>query len=1060
MHWGILQRYRMDRRTVMNGKNSGKAIDNMVMSVKKILLAPTPTVCHTAPIVQADGGSYQSEADLERELIDQLVDEGYEFVESINDEKSLVANLRACLEELNNLTFNDDEWDRFMQQCIKKRDSILDKTRLLQEERIVEFEFDDGHHVNIRLVDFYNPLRNKLQVIHQYRADYGKHANRYDVTILRNGFPTVQIELKRRGVPLREAFNQIERYQADSFGDGIGLFDCVQLFVISNGTNTRYYSNSVRLDKVSGSRSKRAGSYKMTNSWSDEKNKPINDLSAFAATFLSPDTLNMILARYCCLRSDGRFFVLRPYQIAAVEKGLSRVRAAVAADKWNGKVPLGGYFWHTTGSGKTLTAFKFSQLLAELCDGIDKVIHIVDRKDLDYQTIREFNRWKDGSVNATRSTAQLAKQLESDSADNRVIVTTIQKFNAYLKSHKTNDDVFDKKYVFTFDECHRSQFGSMHKAIKKSFKKNIMFGFTGTPIMSDNAMSTGDPTMRTTEALFGKCLHRYTVSNAIDDGNVLPFRVDYLSTMSESDDSKRNGEKVRAIDTASALEAPERIEKNSKYILDRFDQKTMHGRKIVSSNGMSFRNGFNAMLACQSISMARKYYERIGKLLDEADRKLNVAIIYSCSPNSGFDDGGFIADDDFDVSRLSESDRDFLQSAIDDYNERFKTTFSIDGDGFDNYYKDVSKRMRGESDNGSFMPNSECIDLLIVVNMFLTGFDSHILNTMFIDKKLRMHGLVQTFSRTNRVFNDLKSYGNICLFQTTEADVNAAFSLYGDDEASGKVLLKPYREYLDDYLDSASKLLSDFPIGERISGRSRKIEFLRLFSHILRTELILRSFDDFEKRSADERPLSDRQMQDYRSMYIEIHDEVGRREKSEEAPIADDIVFETELVKATDIDVDYILNLVEERREKGIDDKFIDSTVRQAKASSALHDKSDLIEAFLHRVETNGTGAVKNEWLMTLSDAMDEELNKIIADCKLDRDGTIALVADSLRNGTSITECGDGVSKLLGRVSRFGKAGSARSDRKQAATEALRAFCEKYTTVTSAYPIVIDSIES
>lgn len=1029
----------------------------------KVILAPTPTVCKTAPIVPADDGKYQSEAELEQELIDQLVSEGYELAEDVKDEESLLANLRVCLEELNDVSFNDGEWRRFLKEnIIGTCGDVLGKMKKLQE-KIVNFKFDDGKtEKNIRLVDYYNPLRNKLQVINQYRANAGSHANRYDVTILMNGFPAVQIELKRRGVPLREAFNQIERYLSDSFWSGAGLFDYLRIFVISNGTSTRYYSNSVRGDKVSGSRSKRAGSFKMTNRWSDAKNEQINNLSAFASSFLSPTTLKMILTRYCCLRSDGRFFVLRPYQIAAVEAGLRKVRAVMAAGKWDGKVPLGGYFWHATGSGKTLTAFVFSQILASLCDDVDKVIHIVDRKDLDYQTIREFNRWQEGSVNATRSTAQLARQLSSDSDSDRVIVTTIQKFNAYLRTGKQDKSVLGKTCVFTFDECHRSQFGAMHKLIKQSFKKSIMFGFTGTPIMRDNAMSTGDPTIRTTEDLFGKCLHRYTVSNAIDDGNVLPFRVDYINTMTESDDSKRSKEKVRAIDTASALESPKRIDGNSRYILDRFDQKTMHGKRIVSSNGMSSRNGFNAMLPCQSISMARKYYKRINELLEERGRKMNVAIIYSCSPNSGFDDGGFIADDDFDVSKLSESDRDFLQSAIEDYNKRFKTTFSIDGDGFDNYYKDVSKRMRGEYDNGSFLPASECIDLLIVVNMFLTGFDSPILNTMFIDKKLRMHGLVQTFSRTNRVFNDLKPYGNICLFQTTETDVNAAFALYGDDAASGKVLLKPYKDYLKDYLASAAKLKADFPVNAHIPGRAKKLEFLRLFSHILRTELILRSFDEFDERDESERPLSDREMQDYQGMYIDVHDEVGRRERSEEAPIADDIVFETELVKATDIDVDYIIKLVEDRREKGIDDKFIDSTLRQAKASSSLHDKSDLIKAFLERVEANGAGndanPVRHEWLTTLSNAMDKELGDIITEYSLDRGKTLQLVSEAFRNGTGISESGEGVAELLGRSSRFGKAGAERSGRKQGATDALRAFYDKYTTVTAAYPVVIDAI--
>ncbi len=1036
-------------------------------SGKKILLPSSPTVVSSAPAVERDDAGYQSESDMEKDLLHRLDAEGIKFEESINDEDSLIANMRLQLESLNGFSFTDDEWVRFVKECISTTPGdVLRKTKLMQQEHVVSFKTDDGECVNIRLVDDVNPMRNTLQVIHQYRAESGKRRNRYDVTILMNGIPSVQIELKRRGVPIREAFNQIDRYQSESFSSGMGLFDFVQIFVISNGTDTRYYPNTVRLDKTSNSRSRRNGSFKGTNHWSDSSNNIIKDITAFAETFLSPVSLKMILTRYCVLMKNGRFVVMRPYQICAVEKSLERVKAVINSGDWDKLA--GGFIWHATGSGKTLTAFKLSQVIADYCDGIDKMVFIVDRKDLDYQTTREFNKFQEGSVNATINTLTLARQLESDSVEDRIIVTTIQKYASYIKGKRLNRDVMGKRYAFVFDECHRSQCGTMHKLIEDKFKNSIMFGFTGTPIFTENAQSSGDPTRRTTEQLFGSLLHRYTVSNAIDDKNVLPFRFDFIGTIAEKPNGKKSSEKVQGIDTASVLNNPERIRNNSRYIINHFDQKTMRKKRIVSDNGMTARNGFSAMLACQSISMAKTYYTVLKQMCKNANKKLNIGIIYSDTPNKGYDDGSFIDDEDIDSSLMNKSDRDFMQMAIDDYNEMFATTYSLDGDGFDNYYKDVSRRLRGDGDNGSFMPQEETLDLLIVVNMFLTGFDAKLLNTMFLDKQLKQHGLIQAISRTNRTINDLKSYGNIISFQTTEDIVNDAFNTFGDERANGKVLLKPYEEYLQDYISKTQKLINDYPIDSPLVGERAKREFINLFSNILRLLNILESFDEFSSFAVSvDNPLNARMFQDYKGRYLDLHADMRQSSDGEKESIVDDVVFETELIKSIDINVDYILNLVEERRRKNgnLGDEFIDSTLRQVRASSALRDKCDLINEFLHRITNSvidqsvdeGNGEQERDaWLHTLSDSMDRELADIIESCYLDRNGTIALMSEAFSKHSGISDDGTGITKLLvGNFSRFGSGGDKKTEAKKRAYTALKAFYDKYGNVTSEYPISI-----
>lgn len=1041
-------------------------IDAVAAALDNTPLAPVPTVCRHAPKPKGDNTAYQTEAQMETSLIFQLELNGIRYEAGITNEEALIANFRSCIESFNDMSFTDSEWERFL-NLIKGYKGVQAKTCLFQDECVVAFKLDDGRDANIRLVDKYNPLRNKLQVINQYRAEGGKRRNRYDVTILMNGIPVLQIELKRRGVSIKEAFNQIERYQNESYGTDTGLFDFLQIFVISNGTNTRYYANTARLDKTGNRRTRRAGSFKQVNRWSDADNKPIDDIEAFAASFLSPTTLQMVLTRYCQLCVNGKFIVLRPYQICAIEECLKRITAMENADAWGGKINFSGYIWHATGSGKTLTTFRLVQIIAKHCPNIDKAILIVDRKDLDYQTICEFNKFSKDSVNATRNTKTLAKQLASDREEDKVIVTTIQKMDSYLKSSKHRDaEAIGKKVAILFDECHRSQFGSMHKLISDNFKRSIMFGFTGTPILAENAKSGGDPTRRTTEQLFGKCLHKYTVANAIDDGNVLPFRIDYIKTMEESEQSKRSNEKVRGIDTASALEAPKRIEKNSRYILSHFNQKTMRNRRLVSDDGLSYRNGFVAMLACQSISMAKRYYSVLKKLNGTGDYpKLKIGIIYSDAPNTGIDEAGFIDDEDLDASCLASSDRDFLQGALDDYNKMFATTYSLDGEGFDNYYKDISKRMRGEGNNGSLMPQDQCLDLLIVVNMFLTGFDSRILNTMFIDKPLRMHGLVQTFSRTNRIWNEIKNYGNIISFQTPEERVEEAFSLFGDDEANGKVLLKPYGEYLDEYIKNANELIDRYPIGGRLEGEQAKKDFISTFNAVMRTLNILVSFDEFVPfRYSFADPLTERSFQDYRGCYLDLRADMMRQAEADKEPIGNDIVFLTELVASTDVNVDYIIKCVEEHRASGKNDPdFVENIVRKARTSTALRDKSELIRKFLDRTcsaaasgEDGDDGeTVKLAWLKTLSAEMDAEFEKIVKGDKIDRAKTLSLLSRAFSERSGIPAGGTEIAGLITGVSRFGAGGDMRTEAKDRAYRDLNGFYEKYITVATEYPITI-----
>ncbi|BEH03206.1 type I restriction endonuclease subunit R [Brooklawnia propionicigenes] len=871
--------------------------------------------------------AYQSEATLERELIRLLESQAYEYL-PLTSETQLVVNLRAQLEELNHIRFSDAEWqDFFGNKIAGKNDGIIEKTTRIQEDYVQLLKRDDGSTKNITLLDKQNIHNNRLQVINQYEVDQGhpedpqsagsRYANRYDVTILVNGLPMVHIELKRRGVDIREAFNQIDRYQRDSFWAGSGLFEYVQLFVISNGTLTKYYSNTTRGQHIKegqkpGKARKTFNSFEFTSWWADAQNKPIQDLTSFAKTFFAKHTLLSILTRYCVLTADRMLLVMRPYQIVATERILQKISISTN-QRQLGTLAAGGYVWHTTGSGKTLTSFKTAQLASKL-PTVDKVLFVVDRKDLDYQTMREYDRFQKGAANSNTSTRMLKKQLEDPSA--RIIITTIQKLSTFIKANKGHA-ITSEHVVIVFDECHRSQFGDMHADITKAFKRYNLFGFTGTPIFSANASSGGRPQLKTTQQAFGEKLHTYTIVDAITDKNVLPFRIDYINTVKVGTVVDKQ---VPAIDTERALLAPARISEIVKYTLDHFDQKTKRSssyeHSVVTnvSEATRIRNqaeavrehkrvrGFNAIFATASIDAARRYYNHFRVQQDELppDRRLKIGLIYSYSANDASDDG-ILDDEAFDTDALTADARGFLEDAIQDYNDLFGTSYDTSADKFQNYYKDLSQRLKNRE-----------LELVIVVNMFLTGFDATTLNTLFVDKNLRAHGLIQAFSRTNRILNSVKTYGNIVTFRDLEDETNAALELFGNKDARGVVLLKPYGDYYGEYADKVGELLESFPLGQPIIGESAQKEFIRLFGQILRLENILTAFDEFTGSEL----LDPRQAQDYRSVYLDLYADFRKDEKADKEFINDDLVFEIELIKQVEINVDYILMLVAKYREQ------------------------------------------------------------------------------------------------------------------------------------------------
>lgn len=1005
--------------------------------------------------------AYQSEAALEAEFIRLLTEQGYEYL-PIHSEEDLVLNLRRQLEKLNNYVFSDSEWKQFFSECVaNKNEGIAEKTRKIQEDYVQVLHRDNGTTKNISLIDKKNVHNNSVQVINQYviGQDAGvKHDNRYDVTVFVNGLPLVHIELKRRGVAIREAFNQINRYQRDSFWAGSGLYEYVQIFVISNGTNTKYYSNSTRYNAIKDASSgkvkkeKTSNSFEFTSFWADANNRVIPDLIDFTKTFFAKHTILNILTKYCVFTSESMLMVMRPYQITATERILNRIEIANNYKKY-GSIAGGGYIWHTTGSGKTLTSFKTARLASNL-PYIDKVLFVVDRKDLDYQTMKEYDRFEKGAANSNTSTAVLKRQLEDDNC--RIIITTIQKLSTFVNKNKGHE-VYQKHIVIIFDECHRSQFGDMHTAIVKNFKKYHIFGFTGTPIFAANTGAVRNPKMFTTEQTFGDQLHTYTIVDAINDKNVLPFRVDYIKTMDVEPDI--DDKDVWDIDREKAFMAPERIELVTKYILEHFDQKTYRGDKSYAFNVLtnisevaSAKNGaveeikqkqrvsgFNSIFAVASVPMAKLYYAEFKRQM-EADptKKLRIATIYSYGANEEETDGILDEENPEDTSALDQSSRDFLEAAIRDYNEMFHTNYSTDGDKFQNYYKDVSLRMKNKE-----------LDLLIVVNMFLTGFDATTLNTLWVDKNLKMHGLIQAFSRTNRILNSIKTFGNIVCFRNLQRRVDDAISLFGDKNASGIVLLKSFKNYYYGYTDAKDvlhpgyadmieELTTKFPLSEpQIIGEQNQKNFIALFGAILRMRNLLLSFDEF----AGKEILSERDLQDYLGRYQDLRDEwKRRREDKQKEDITDDIVFEIELIKQIEINIDYILLLVKKYHDSHCEDKEVLIDIRKAMdASPELRSKKALIETFIAGI--NDVDDVLTEWRSFVVEQKEKELASIVAEENLKPEETRKFVENAFRDG-EIKTTGTDIDKLMPPVSRFG--GGNRAEKKQTIIDKLLAFFEKY----------------
>ena len=1005
--------------------------------------------------------AYQSEAALEAEFIRLLTEQGYEYL-PIHSEEDLVLNLRRQLEKLNNYVFSDSEWKQFFSDCVaNKNEGIAEKTRKIQEDYVQVLHRDNGTTKNISLIDKKNVHNNSVQVINQYviGQDAGvKHDNRYDVTVFVNGLPLVHIELKRRGVAIREAFNQINRYQRDSFWAGSGLYEYVQIFVISNGTNTKYYSNSTRYNAIKDASSgkvkkeKASNSFEFTSFWADANNRVIPDLIDFTKTFFAKHTILNILTKYCVFTSESMLMVMRPYQITATERILNRIEIANNYKKY-GSIAGGGYIWHTTGSGKTLTSFKTARLASNL-PYIDKVLFVVDRKDLDYQTMKEYDRFEKGAANSNTSTAVLKRQLEDDNC--RIIITTIQKLSTFVNKNKGHE-VYQKHIVIIFDECHRSQFGDMHTAIVKNFKKYHIFGFTGTPIFAANTGAVRNPKMFTTEQTFGDQLHTYTIVDAINDKNVLPFRVDYIKTMDVEPDV--DDKDVWDIDREKAFMAPERIELVTKYILEHFDQKTYRGDKSYAFNVLtnisevaSAKNGaveeikqkqrvsgFNSIFAVASVPMAKLYYAEFKRQM-EADptKKLRIATIYSYGANEEETDGILDEENPEDTSALDQSSRDFLEAAIRDYNEMFHTNYSTDGDKFQNYYKDVSLRMKNKE-----------LDMLIVINMFLTGFDATTLNTLWVDKNLKMHGLIQAFSRTNRILNSIKTFGNIVCFRNLQRRVDDAISLFGDKNASGIVLLKSFKNYYYGYTDAKDvlhpgyadmieELTTKFPLSEpQIIGEQNQKNFIALFGAILRMRNLLLSFDEF----AGKEILSERDLQDYLGRYQDLRDEwKRRREDKQKEDITDDIVFEIELIKQIEINIDYILRLVKKYHDSHCEDKEVLIDIRKAMdASPELRSKKALIETFIAGI--NDVDDVLTEWRSFVVEQKEKELASIVAEENLKPEETRKFVENAFRDG-EIKTTGTDIDKLMPPVSRFG--GGNRAEKKQTIIDKLLAFFEKY----------------
>jgi type I restriction enzyme R subunit len=999
--------------------------------------------------------NYQTEAQLEKIFIEQLQNQAYDYL-TLTTEEDLISNLKSQLEKLNNIKFSETEWKNFFSKELSNPNkNIVEKTEMIQEgDTKLILARDNGDFKNITLLDKKNIHNNTLQVINQYSTEEGQRSNRYDVTILVNGLPLVHIELKKRGVAIQEAFNQINRYSRESFWSSSGLFEYIQIFVISNGTHTKYYSNTTRISHIretnDGSRrhgKRTSNSYEFTSWWADATNRPIADLMDFAKTFFAKHTILNILSKYCVFTSDKLLLVMRPYQIVATERILNKIQVSTNYKKL-GTVDAGGYIWHTTGSGKTLTSFKTAQLASRL-EGVEKVVFIVDRKDLDYQTMREYDKFEQGAANSNTSTNILKKQLEDSNA--RIIITTIQKLDRFI-GRNSEHAIFEGHVVLIFDECHRSQFGEMHSSITKAFKNYHLFGFTGTPIFATNASAGGRPDFKTTVQAFGcalhgsncpggthqSALHTYTIVDAIADKNVLPFKVDYISTFREAENIE--DELINNIDREAVLASPERIKNIVEYIRTHFDQKTKRNSHYKFNEKRLA--GFNSIFAVSSIDTAKKYYIEFKKQLFDlpSDKQLKIATIFSFGVNDE-DLDGMIDENSENTEGLNLSDRDFLENAIKDYNAIFNTSFDTSSDKFQNYYKDVSERVKNRE-----------IDLLIVVNMFLTGFDATTLNTLWVDKNLRLHGLLQAYSRTNRILNSIKTFGNIVCFRNLEKATNESISLFGDKEASGVVLLKSYRDYYYGYQDNGKEFLGyvnliaelqkQFPVGERIISEQAQKDFVKLYSTILKARNILTTFDEFIGNEI----LTERDVQDYHSLYIDIYNEYRKVEDSEMENVNDDIVFEMELIKQVDINIDYIIGLIQKYHENHIKNKEILIDIEKVVDSSVeLRNKKDLINQFIESLNVNTV--IDRDWQTFVDGKKKEELEKIIKDEKLDYEATYTYINNAFRNGV-ITTTGTSISRILPPVSRFDPSQN-RSQIREKVIQKLTKFFERFFNISN-----------
>jgi type I restriction enzyme R subunit len=1001
--------------------------------------------------------SYQSEDALERELIQDLVNQGYEHLPTLNNPAALLANVRVQLQVLNHVQFTEDEWQRFVETYLDKpSDSIVDKTRKIHDDHIHDFVFDDGHIQNIYLVDKTKLARNKLQVIQQFEQT-GSYANRYDVTILVNGLPLVHIELKKRGVAIREAFNQVHRYSKESFNSDHSLYKYLQLFVISNGTDTRYFANTTARNK---------NSFDFTMNWARADNSLIKDLRDFTATFLQTRTLLEVLLRYAVFDVSNTLLVMRPYQIAATERILWKIKSSYQAKTWS-KPESGGFIWHTTGSGKTLTSFKAARLATEL-DFIDKVFFVVDRKDLDYQTMREYQRFSPDSVNGSDSTAGLRRNLDKD--DNKIIVTTIQKLNNLIKGEAALP-IYSKQVVFIFDECHRSQFGEAQRNLKKKFKRFYQFGFTGTPIFPENALGA-----ETTASVFGRELHAYVITDAIRDEKVLKFKVDYTDVRPtfKAIETEQDEQKLSAAENKQALLHPERIRQISQYILNTFRQKTHR----LQAGG----KGFNAMFAVSSVDAAKLYYQTLNQLQKDQDKPLQVATIFSFAANEEQEAVGNLRDESFDVSAMNSSDKEFLSAAIADYNTYFKTNFSVDSNGFQNYYRDLAKRVKAKE-----------VDLLIVVGMFLTGFDAPTLNTLFVDKNLRYHGLMQAYSRTNRIYDATKTFGNIVTFRDLEQATVDAITLFGDKNTKNVVLEKSYREYMEGFTDAmtgearrgfmevVNELEQRFPDPAAIEKESDKKQFAKLFGEYLRVENVLQNYDEFASLKAlqnvdssdpaaveafkAQHYLSDedlaalqsvkipaeRIIQDYRSTYNDIRDWL-RRQKAVAAKETstldwDDVVFEVDLLKSQEINLDYILELIFEHHKKTKSKAdLVDELRRVIRASLGNRAKESLLVDFINQTDLDPIGdkASVIEAFFTFAQAEQRrEAEALIAAEELNPEAARRYITTSLKREFA-SDNGTELNAILPKMSPLNP---QYLTKKQSVFQKIAAFVEKFKEV-------------